>query len=58
MVANLDCTGREETLLDCRRPNSYGILRCYGYELAGVECEGTTINSCLLFMHESCSIMH
>ena len=34
------CTGSEETLLDCDR-NTYGVLHCHSYEVAGVECEGT-----------------
>ena len=39
MLAYLDCTGSEETLLDCYRIN-YVILYCNKYQLAGVECEG------------------
>ena len=39
MLAGLACTGTEESLLDCNK-NTYGLLSCYSYELAGVECEG------------------
>ena len=46
MLANVACTGNEETLLECNR-NSYSILDCHGYELAGVVCEG--INSFVKF---------
>ena len=42
MLANLGCTGSEETLLDCYR-KSYAVLDCNKYRLAGVECEGITI---------------
>ena len=40
MLANLFCTGSEDSLLDCRR-NDYGIQYCAAYEVAGVQCEGT-----------------
>ena len=40
MLADLDCTGSEKTLLDCNR-NTYGVLHCHSYEVAGAECEGT-----------------
>ena len=39
MLADLDCTGSEKTLLDCNR-NKHGVLHCH--EVAGVECEGTS----------------
>ena len=39
MLANLACTGNENTLLDCNR-NRYSVLNCHVYELAGVECQG------------------
>ena len=42
MLANLGCTGSEETLLDCYK-KSYAILSCNRYRLAGVECEGIII---------------
>ena len=38
MLAELACTGSEESLLDCRS-NGYGLLNCQKYEVAGVECE-------------------
>ena len=40
MLADLFCTGSEDTLLDCRR-NDYGLQYCIAYEVAGVQCEGT-----------------
>ena len=40
MLADLFCTGLEDTLLDCRR-NDYGIQHCAAYRVAGVQCEGT-----------------
>ena len=38
MLAELACTGSENTLLDCRS-SGYGLLNCHKYEVAGVECE-------------------
>ena len=40
MLADLFCTGSEDSLLDCRR-NDYGLQYCAAYEVAGVQCEGT-----------------
>ena len=48
MLADLDCSGSEETLLDCSR-NTYGILHCYSYEVAGVVCEGIKFESLISF---------
>ena len=38
MLADLACIGSEETLLDCNR-NTYGVLYCYSYEIAGAESQ-------------------
>lgn len=39
ILTGLQCTGSEDSLLDCNR-NLYELLTCYNYELAGVKCEG------------------
>ena len=43
ILADLACTGSEKSLLDCNR-NTYGVLHCHSYEIAGVECEGIYFN--------------
>ena len=43
VLADLACTGSEETLLDCHR-NTYGVLYCYSYEIAGAECQSIWLN--------------
>ena len=39
ILADLYCTGSEDSVLDCRR-NDYGLQHCSAYEVAGVQCEG------------------
>ena len=47
MLAELACTGSENSLLDCRS-NSYGLLNCHKHEVAGVECESKlSLFSCI-----------
>ena len=39
ILADLFCTGSEDSILDCRR-NDYGLQHCSAFEVAGVQCEG------------------
>ena len=48
ILADLFCTGSEDSILDCRR-NDYGLQHCSAYEVAGVHCEG----HCNSYMWES-----
>ena len=45
ILADLFCTGSEDSILDCQR-NDYGLQHCSAYEVAGVQCEGNYNASC------------
>ena len=39
VLADLFCSGSEDSILECRR-NEYGLQHCTASEVAGVQCEG------------------